>query len=274
MQLKDVIYDLKKSIQAIIITAIVGFIVPRLISLSDFGIVNKLAWKALLSGAFLLSTLMVGVLYSSRFIKGKVSGGKARANIFIIIVLILCVLAPTISLIIDTASKIFIGTILIATLVAVGFGLFKLILWLVDKPKRSNISNTQQSHNTSIYSQSKLKLPENNKSTTNSSYPKYISPTPNKKKIVIEQSSKTEVKKELTYTLNRDRTLYELAMEHDFSNGCMTVTNDENPNLKWVKIYKPWYANGKFYGYIMMNNAHNTVNGEIFFADRPIWRLA
>lgn len=132
----------------------------------------------------------------------------------------------------------------------------------------------QQSHNTSIYSQSKLKLPETNKSTTNSSSPKCISPTPHQKKIVINQSSKTEVKKEFTYTLNRDRTLYELAMEHDFSNGCMTVTNDENPNLKWVKIYKPWYANGKFYGYIMMNNAHNTVNGEIFFADRPIWRLA
>ena len=69
------------------------------------------------------------------------------------------------------------------------------------------------------------------------------------------------------------KTLYELWSERDIGKKCLTATNDENPDLEWVKIYKPPYADGKFYGYVLMNNAHNTVNGEIYFADRPIWRV-
>ena len=73
---------MKKSIQAIIITTVIGLIIPRLISLSDVGIINKLAWKGLLSGAFSLATLIVGILYSCHLLHGKVSGGKARISIF------------------------------------------------------------------------------------------------------------------------------------------------------------------------------------------------
>lgn len=68
------------------------------------------------------------------------------------------------------------------------------------------------------------------------------------------------------------KSLYELWDERDLSQKCLTATNDENPDLKWVKVYKPPYANGKFYGYVLMNNARNTVNGEIYYADKKIWR--
>ena len=67
--------------------------------------------------------------------------------------------------------------------------------------------------------------------------------------------------------------IYELWKEKDVSEKCLTITNNDNPDLKWIKIYKPPYKNGKFYGYIMMMNAHNTVNGEIYFANEPIWKL-
>lgn len=70
------------------------------------------------------------------------------------------------------------------------------------------------------------------------------------------------------------KTIYQLWNEKDPNKKCLTVTNDENPDLMWVKIYKPPYGNGKFYGYVRMNDARDTVNGEIFFADRQIWKLA
>ena len=268
---------MKKSIQAIIITTVIGLIIPRLISLSDVGIINKLAWKGLLGGTFSLATLIVGILYSCHLLHGKVSGGKARISIFIVAVLVLCVSAPAIATIIGVTTKVIIAIIATAIAIAMIFGIYKLISWFRGKTNHNIISPHQQTSNDNI----KVCIPATNQrnltkatqcNTTNLSQ-KAI-PEVHQNKIVNDQPIQAETKKEIICTLDRERTLYELAMEHDFSTGCMTVTNDENPDLKWVKIYKSWYANGKFYGYIMMNNAHRTVNGEIYFADRPIWRLA
>lgn len=69
------------------------------------------------------------------------------------------------------------------------------------------------------------------------------------------------------------KNLYELWREMPAGEKCLTATNHENPDLKWVKIYKPPYGNGKFYGYVLMKNARHTVNGEIYFANRKIWEL-
>jgi hypothetical protein len=60
-------------------------------------------------------------------------------------------------------------------------------------------------------------------------------------------------------------TIKELWNMRDTLKRCLKATNDEDIDLKWVKIYKPQYCNGKFYGYILMNDAKNTVNGEIYF---------
>ena len=268
---------MKKSIQAIIITTVIGLIIPRLISLSDVGIINKLAWKGLLGGAFSLATLIVGILYSCHLLHGKVSGGKARISIFIVAVLVLCVSAPAIATIIGVTTKVIIAIIATAIAIAMIFGIYKLISWFRGKTNHNIISPHQQTSNDNI----KVCIPATNQrnlteatqcNTTNLSQKAILEVHQNK--IVNDQPIQAETKKEIICTLDRERTLYELAMEHDFSTGCMTVTNDENPDLKWVKIYKSWYANGKFYGYIMMNNAHRTVNREIYFADRPIWRLA
>ena len=268
---------MKKSIQAIIITTVIGLIIPRLISLSDVGIINKLAWKGLLGGAFSLATLIVGILYSCHLLHGKVSGGKARISIFIVAVLVLCVSAPAIATIIGVTTKVIIAIIATAIAIAMIFGIYKLISWFRRKTNHNIISPHQQTSNDNIKvcipSTNQRDLTETTQCNTTNLYQKAIPKVP-QNKIVNDQPIQSETEKEIICTLDRERTLYELAMEHDFSNGCMTVTNDENPDLKWVKIYKSWYANGKFYGYIMMNNAHRTVNGEIYFADRPIWRLA
>lgn len=44
--------------------------------------------------------------------------------------------------------------------------------------------------------------------------------------------------------------LYELWENRNPTKKCLTAANDENPDLEWVKIYKPPYGNGKFYGYV------------------------
>lgn len=268
---------MKKSIQAIIITTVIGFIIPRLISLSDFGIINKLAWKGLLGGAFSLATLIVGILYSCHLLHGKVSGGKARISIFIVAVLVLCIFAPAIATIIGVTTKVMIAIIATTIAIAMVFGIYKLISWFREKTDHNIISPHQQTSNDNIKvcipSTNQRNLTETTQCNTTNLSQKAI-PEVHQNKIINEQPVQSETKKEITCTIDGERTLYELAMEHDFSSGCMTVTNDENPDLKWVKIYKSWYANGKFYGYIMMNNAHRTVNDEIYFADRPIWRLA
>ena len=86
--------------------------------------------------------------------------------------------------------------------------------------------------------------------------------------IAAQQSINKEVNQETSL-----KNLYELWREKPVGEKCLTATNHENPDLKWVKIYKPPYGNGKFYGYVLMNDARHTVNGEIYFADRKIWEL-
>ena len=67
------------------------------------------------------------------------------------------------------------------------------------------------------------------------------------------------------------KTIEELWNQKDPNAKCITIANCENENLKWVKIYKNRYGDGNFYGYVMMNNARETVNGIIYYSDRPIW---
>ena len=126
----------KKSIQAILITFVVGALVPRFFSLSDFGLVNKLAWKGLLGAAFGIATFLVGILYSCHLISGKRSGGKTRIGIYISIVLILCCAAPMLALVVATMSKIVAVILAFAMMCGLMYLICKLIKWL-SKKKRS-----------------------------------------------------------------------------------------------------------------------------------------
>ena len=279
------IYDLKKvkkSIQAILITFVVGAIVPRIFSLSDFGLVNKLAWKGLLGAVFGIATFLVGILYSCHLISGKRSGGKTRIGIYISIVLILCCAAPMLALVVATMSKIVAVILAFAMMCGLTYLICKLIKWLSKKKRSEARSIGCSAKNQEIKSHDNTSIENNIQNTVVSGDVKseIIESCTIEKTTITEQSTGeceevTGLQPAVEYLENFDAcyTLYELAMYHDFKSGCMTVTNDENPDLKWVKIYKPCYGNGKFYGYVMMNNAHHSVNGEIFFANRPIWYL-
>lgn len=279
------IYDLKKvkkSIQAILITFVVGALVPRFFSLSDFGLVNKLAWKGLLGAAFGIATFLVGILYSCHLISGKRSGGKTRIGIYISIVLILCCAAPMLALVVATMSKIVAVILAFAMMCGLTYLICKLIKWLSKKKRSEARSIGCSAKNQEIKSHDNTSIENNIQNTVVSGDVKseIIESCTIEKPTITEQSTGeceevTGFQPAVEYLENYDAcyTLYELAMYHDFESGCMTVTNDENPDLKWVKIYKPCYGNGKFYGYVMMNNAHHSVNGEIFFANRPIWYL-
>ena len=273
----------KKSIQAILITFIVGAIVPRIFSLSDFGLVNKLAWKGLLGSAFGIATFLVGILYSCHLISGKRSGGKTRIGIYISIVLILCCATPMLALLVSTMSKVVVAILAIALMCGVTYLICKLIKWLSKSTRaKENPPKVVAKNNESILQNDII---TSNRIQSNSVSCEVKTET-YKPPIVIEQTTQEtssvepietpkDFQPSIEYVEDSDAhyTLYELAMCHDFESGCITATNDENPDLKWVKIYKPCYGNGKFYGYVMMNNAHHSVNGEIYFANRPIWYL-
>lgn len=279
------IYDLKKvkkSIQAILITFVVGALVPRFFSLSDFGLVNKLAWKGLLGAAFGIATFLVGILYSCHLISGKRSGGKTRIGIYISIVLILCCAAPMLALVVATMSKIVAVILAFAMMCGLTYLICKLIKWLSKKkqPEARSIGSSAKNQETKSHDNTSIENNIQNTVVSGDVKSQIIESSTIEKTTITEQSTcereeVTGLQPAVEYLENYDAcyTLYELAMYHDFESGCMTVTNDENPDLKWVKIYKPCYGNGKFYGYVMMNNAHHSVNGEIFFANRPIWYL-
>lgn len=272
----------KKSIQAILITFVVGALVPRIFSLSDFGLVNKLAWKGLLGAAFGIATFLVGILYSCHLISGKRSGGKTRIGIYISIVLILCCAAPMLALVVATMSKIVAAILAFAMMCGLTYLICKLIKWLSKKkqPEARSIGCSAKNQETKSHDNTSIENNIQNTVVSGDVKSQIIESCTIEKTTITEQSTcereeVTGLQPAVEYLENYDAcyTLYELAMYHDFESGCMTVTNDENPDLKWVKIYKPCYGNGKFYGYVMMNNAHHSVNGEIFFANRPIWYL-
>ena len=272
----------KKSIQAILITFVVGALVPRIFSLSDFGLVNKLAWKGLLGAAFGIATFLVGILYSCHLISGKRSGGKTRIGIYISIVLILCCAAPMLALVVATMSKIVAAILAFAMMCGLTYLICKLIKWLSKKkqPEARSIGCSAKNQETKSHDNTSIENNIQNTVVSGDVKSQIIESCTIEKTTITEQSTcereeVTGLQPAVEHLENFDAcyTLYELAMYHDFESGCMTVTNDENPDLKWVKIYKPCYGNGKFYGYVMMNNAHHSVNGEIFFANRPIWYL-
>ena len=247
-----------KSLQAIIITFIVGMFVPKIFDLTGIALVDKVLWKILLSLAFNVATIIVGILFSAKLLHGKVEGGKARISIFLLMVIILLCFSSSIIVFFKEVAKTVL--IILASLAILAIALLIINYIISIKEKKSNFKETQtRSIDLSKPNASNVKKNTHNGiSSTQENIRKTQTTTSEQPKPILERKMKT---------------VYELWQEFDQQKKCLTITNNENPDLRWVKIYKPPYGNGKFYGYIMMQNAKNTVNGEIYFADRPIWSL-
>ena len=94
-----------KSLQAIIITFIVGMFVPKIFDLTGIALVDKVLWKILLSLAFNVATIIVGILFSAKLLHGKVEGGKARISIFLLMVIILLCFSSSIIVFFKEVAK-------------------------------------------------------------------------------------------------------------------------------------------------------------------------
>lgn len=251
-----------KSLKTIVVTFIVGMFIPKLFDITGIVLLDKVIWKVILTLAFNFSTIVVGFLYAVKLIRGKVDGGKARISIFLIVVIIiLCSASSILVFLIKEVGKIVLIIIGIIALFAIGILILNYIFSIKGRKKDFKVSQIESIDK-----------------------PKTIIGNSNDRSKSRQRDEKKETKQlSDILTLNDScrrketaiqlKTVYELWKEFDHSQKCLTITNDENPDLKWVKIYKPPYRNGKFYGYVMMQNAKNTVNGEIYFANRPIWML-
>lgn len=256
-----------KSIQAIIITFLVGMFLPKLVSLTGVTLVDKVLWKIMLTVSFNMATIIVGVLYSVKLIHGKVDGGKARITLhFAIIVILLCTATSILAFIKEVAKWVLISLSVIALL----FILAIIVNYLLSARDKGKKFKRSQAKSVEITKQKENAIHHEEKQITNAEQEQH-------KMFPVYESKKPIIATNTIRTIQKDqpkrKTIYELWFEKNDSEKCLTVTNDENPDLRWVKIYHPPYGNGKFYGYIMMMNARNTVNGEIYFADEPIWVL-
>lgn len=248
-----------KSLQAVIITFLVGLFVPKIFDLTGIALLDKVVWKIVLSLSFNIATVVVGILYSAKLLHSKSAGGKTRIAIYLIIVLVFLCATTSILVFFNEVAKIVLIIMGAAALVVVS----AIILNYVFTVKRGNnkVEIHRVKNNSTVTKPNhmvKQDIPRN-KPQVHNSIIGAVEETP--KQIVVDEKS------------IKLKTAYKLWYEFDKSEKCLTITNNENPDLKWVKIYKAPYSNGKFYGYIMMKNARNTVSGEIYFADKPIWQI-
>jgi len=268
-----------KSLQAIFITLIVGMFLPNLFTLTGNAIADKLTWKISLSAIFALSTIVIGALYSLRLIKGRTAGGKSRIAVYLVLVIILCSFAMP--FLVAFAQSIqwliyLVGAIAGITIISL---IIQLICKIISSKKQFKMTQQRSLKFNEIATKklgiknSTLQLNVINKKDFDASN------LENKRdKFLINNVgiNDTKYSSEISKTSEESEekcfSLYQLWERRNLSNKCLTATNDENPDLDWVKIYKPPYKNGKFYGYVKMMNARDTVNGEIYFADHSIWR--
>lgn len=249
-----------KSLQAIIITVLFGMFIPKIFEITGVSLFDKIIIKGILSLSFSAATICVGALFSAHILKDRVVGGKTRILLYILFMIILLSSISTVVSFIQSVSHIifYVLTGITAVLILI------LIVWLLIKAisAKKDFKITQEK---SVIHSQKNETDSNRITQNSQPTPHYI---PQSLSVL---SPNNNIK--LHESDRKLKTLYELWFEKDEKHKCLMATNDENPDLKWIKIYKPPYANGKFYGYILMNNARNTVSGEIYFADRKIWRV-
>lgn len=256
-----------KSLRAILITLIVGMLLPNIFTLTGNMLIDKISFKIILSTIFAVSTLAVGGLYSLKIIKGKSTGGRARIAIYMTLVFLLCSSAMPFLVAFAQTLQWIIYVVGAIAIIAVAC----LIIMLISKissSKKSVIETQQRRTNAKTSIEMKTQVSQT------LVHKKLVSPTNRTEVIKSNNESKTVTSNDILQFQEdkKTKTLYELWEKRIVTKKCLTATNDENPDLEWVKIYKQPYGNGKFYGFVKMNNARETVNGEIYFAERAIWR--
>lgn len=252
------IKKVSKSLHAIVITTIVGLIVPKLLEITGVQLFDKLIIKILLSLAFSAATVVVGVLYFFGVLKNRRDGGKARIGIYLIIVIAICGSSASILNFIKSLSKIVLYIAIGATILATLILLCVILKFALSSKKHKGTSIPLSQNYTGI---------NNDKGQVENIDKNIVSPVATRYRECLTLQNHYCHKQENLKTID------ELWQEKDPGERCLTVTTDENPDFLWAKIYKPKYANGKYYGYVKMKNAHETVNGEIYFSNRRIWKL-
>ncbi len=262
----------RKSLKAVAITFLIGFLVPAVFRISGVDFLNKIAWKGLLYGASVLATVFVRQLYSLGLIKGKRQGGKTRIGAYIAIVLLLCLLTPTKTLFVSTTTRIIQIITGLIVVVIMTYVAYKIIGAIKNFFSSGNVSKLDKD----THNQKKREA-----SITQNSAVRPVTQSPAQNIIVKKQPHSPRVLEEkelpapailpVETTSGKLKTILQLWNEKSPDEKCITITNDENPDLRWVKIYRPRYRDGNFYGYIKMQHARDTVNGIIYSANKPIW---
>lgn len=265
---------LRKSLKTVGTTFLIGLLVPAVFRISGVNLINKIAWKGLLSGAFAISTSLVGILYSLKLIKGRSQGGKARIGAFLTIVLLLCSLTPMIALLISATTRIvqiMAGSIVAAIMT---FVLYKIIVAVKtffssgDTSQPDKCPQNQKKRDVPIKENSGVKPIPQPLMQQNHTVSKKQLPSPH---VLEKKEESCLVRPSVETTVGKLKTILQLWNEKSPDEKCITITNDEYPDLRWVKIYRPRYRDGNFYGYIKMRHARDTVNGIIYSACKPIW---
>ena len=252
----------KKSFQAILATIIIGLLLPVFVKITGISLLDKTISKIINAILFWIPTVLVGKLYHWGIIKGKVQGGVLRTTIYILLsITVMLAGSATLRLFIKETVKLILSIALCIVLPFVVFSIIKIVGWIRGDVSKVDLQASQKTQSTF----------STEKKQDNKTGQEVLPP---EQSLSQRSNNNTNVHKITSqFSSSKLKTLYELWLEKDEATHCLTATNDENPNLKWVKIYKDPYGDGKFYGYIKMNNAHDTVNGEIYFAERAIWYI-
>ena len=118
-----------KSFQAVIITILLGMFIPKIVEITGAAFIDKIMVKGLLSLSFSIATICVGGLFSAHILRDKVSGGKTRILLYLIIAIILLSIASTIVSFIQSISNVILYVLIGITSVLIA----AIILYLIIK---------------------------------------------------------------------------------------------------------------------------------------------
>ena len=260
-----------KSLQTWIITLVIWMLLSK-VAVTGFSLLDKVIMRGVLTLAFNLATIIVGVMYAANLLHGKKEGGKARITIYLILIVILLCAVTSVLAFIKEISKTVLIVLGVISLFIIALIILNIALTIRERKKQFEISQKKSANQTipryaRTITTNDAKTELKNHSAAQSPVSDSVEATATKELNEVD----LELHEETAISL---KTIHQLWAERDASKKYLFVTNDENPDLKWVKIWhSPYGRKRKFYGDIMMKNAHDPVNDEIYYDDRPIWKL-
>ena len=262
-----------KSLQTWIITLVIGMLLSK-VAVTGFSLLDKVIMRGILSLLFNLATMIVGVMYAANLLHGKKEGGKARITIYLVLIgILLCGCAATSVLaFIKEISKTVLIVLGVISLFIIALIILNIALTIRERKKQFEISQKKSANQTiPRYARTITTNDAKTELKNHSATQPPISDSGEAAAPKELNEAETEWREETAISL---KTIHQLWAERDTSKKYLFVTNNENPDLKWVKIWHaPYGRKRQFYGDIMMMNAHDPVNDEIYYDDKPIWSL-